>query len=272
MARKSGKASKSVKKVLRSLEKSSLLKSRVVLFVTLLISIVVVLMYISKRNWNALITLIAVGVLTNYFTKNMIITMGVPVLVSLLVFHQSARLEGFETEEKENMDTGDLAEGADPDLKQNCYVKNAETGEYERHGTEMVTQEKCSGVPGSCWAEDVTDCGKSKKAGFANKDIPSSKPKRVDGVEDEDSPEGDTIDYSKTLEAAYDNLQNMLGADGIKGLTNETNKLISEQRNLMKSMKNIAPMMNQAKEMMSSLKSMNNMTGLSGLAGKMKGK
>ena len=130
MARKSGKASKSVKKVLRSLEKSSLLKSRVVLFVTLLISIVVVLMYISKRNWNALITLIAVGVLTNYFTKNMIITMGVPVLVSLLVFHQSARLEGFETEEKENMDTGDLAEGADPDLKQNCYVKNAETGEY----------------------------------------------------------------------------------------------------------------------------------------------
>ena len=50
MARKSGKASKSVKKVLRSLEKSSLLKSRVVLFVTLLISIVVVLMYISKKK------------------------------------------------------------------------------------------------------------------------------------------------------------------------------------------------------------------------------
>ena len=40
----------------------------------------------------------------------------------------------------------------------------------------------------------------------------------------------------------------ILGADGIKATINEINKLISEQRNLMKFMKNIAPMMNQEKK------------------------
>ena len=92
MARKSGKASKSVKKVLRSLEKSSLLKSRVVLFVTLLISIVVVLMYISKRNWNALITLIAVGVLTNYFTPNNMTEKKLFLSVQVFIFSRPADL------------------------------------------------------------------------------------------------------------------------------------------------------------------------------------
>ena len=53
--------------------------------------------------------------------------------------------------------------------------------------------------------------------GFSKKSIPSSKPKRVDGGEDD--PEGDDIDYTKTLEGAYDNLQNMLGGSQCETLT-----------------------------------------------------
>ena len=70
MPRKSSKAMKPLKKTFKMLEKSSLLKSKVVLYLTLLLSIAVALVYISKNKWDALTALVAVGILTNYFTKN----------------------------------------------------------------------------------------------------------------------------------------------------------------------------------------------------------
>ena len=54
------------------------------------------------------------------------------------------------------------------------------------------------------------------KAGFSKRLIPSSEPARVDGEDDE--VDTDRIDYAKNIEQAYDNLQGMLGEDGIKGL------------------------------------------------------
>ena len=136
-----------------------------------------------------------------------------------------------------------------------CFVRDSKTNKYSKATPSKVTADKCSAMPQSCWASSAADC--KKKSGFTNKDIPSSKPQRVDGkadIEDDDESEGHRIDYSKTLEAAYDNLQDVLGKEGIKGLTGETTKLINEQKNLMKSMQSIGPMMNQATEMMASLK------------------
>ena len=128
-------------------------------------------------------------------------------------------------------------------------------------GKRKLEEKVHKAVPKSCWALKSAECGKT---GFSNKDVPSSKPKRVDGGNDDDDGEGDRIDYSKTLEMAYDNLQDVLGKDGIKGLTGETKRLINEQQNLMASMKSIGPMMNQATGMMKTLKNMN-LGGLKGL-------
>ena len=121
-----------------------------------------------------------------------------------------------------------------------CFIRDSDTNQYIKNGEQKVKKEECDVVPQSCWASSASDC--TSKSGFSNKDIPSSKPQRVDGkndIEDDDS-EGARIDYSKTLEAAYDNLQEVLGKEGIKGLTGETTRLINEQKNLMDSMKSIA--------------------------------
>ena len=53
---------------------------------------------------------------------------------------------------------------------------------------------------------------------------------------------------------AYDNLDKMLGKKGMKGLTQETSKLAKQQKGLMESLKNMAPIMKNAK---STLESMN---------------
>ena len=285
MVKRSSKALKPVKKVLKKLEKMSLLRSKFVLYLTLLLTIALSLIYISKNNWDALTTLVIVGVLTNYFTKNMTITLGISVIVSLVIFNRNSNLfnvEGMENaagddaiaddatpEETADVaadDAGDLdkpvgeATGEELDNEADlnfCFVRDADTKQYVKNGDKKVKQEVCDVVPQSCWASSSADC--KSKTGFSNKDIPSSKPQRVDGkkdIEDDDS-EGIRIDYSKTLEAAYDNLQDVLGKDGIKGLTGETTKLINEQKDLMNSMKSIGPMMSQATQMMESLNKMN---------------
>ena len=282
MPRKSTKLHKPIKKVLKKLEKSSLLKNKVVLYLTLVATICVSLVYISKNNWDSLTTLIMVGVLTNYFTKNMTITLGISMLVSLFVFNRNMKFLGIEgmeggsdtvaDETTPEDDANANAEEEDEDVEPNtgmkkkdlkyCFVKDSETNKYVQHGKKkkMVEEKACKAVPKSCWALKSSEC----KSGFSNKDIPSSKPKRIDGGNDDDDEEGDRIDYSKTLEMAYDNLQDVLGKDGLKGLTGETKRLISEQQNLMSSMKSIGPMMNQATSMMKTLQGMN-LGGLKGL-------
>ena len=50
------------------------------------------------------------------------------------------------------------------------------------------------------------------------------------------------------MEQAYDNLQQMLGEGGMKSLTTETKKLVSQQKNLMSTLNSMAPVLNTAKE------------------------
>ena len=68
------------------------------------------------------------------------------------------------------------------------------------------------------------------------------------------------IDYASTIEDAYDDLNKILGSDGIKRLTDDTQGLMKQQLQLAESMKSMAPliqgmapMMKQAQEMLSGM-------------------
>ena len=101
------------------------------------------------------------------------------------------------------------------------------------------------------------DCPSGKKCNsgqcvdtFQN-NVPPSSPASVD--EDDDETVGDRIDYAATMEQAYDNLQTMLGDDGIKSITTETKKLVSQQKDLMQTLNSMAPVLNTAKETLSGM-------------------
>ena len=55
------------------------------------------------------------------------------------------------------------------------------------------------------------------------------------------------------MEQAYDNLQTMLGDDGIKSITSETKKIVNQQKDLMKTLNSMAPVLNTAKETLSGM-------------------
>ena len=90
---------------------------------------------------------------------------------------------------------------------------------------------------------------------------------------------GSKIDYAATIENAYDDLNKVLGSDGIKSLTDDTQKLMKQQMQLAESMsqmepmiKGMGPMMDQAKGLLEGMGDSNGgMAGIMEMAKKFGG-
>ena len=95
----------------------------------------------------------------------------------------------------------------------------------------------------------------------------ASREQRVDGV---DESVGDRIDHAATTKQAFQNLQRMLGSDGMKGLAAETKNLVAQQKELVDSLGQMAPVLKSAKTTLDSL-NLPDMKGLTSMLSTLKG-
>ena len=72
------------------------------------------------------------------------------------------------------------------------------------------------------------------------------------------------IDYASTVEDAYDDLNKILGGNGIKQLTDDTQNLMKQQMQLADAMKSMTPLMEQAQNLLQGfdMKSLSSLAGL----------
>jgi hypothetical protein len=75
------------------------------------------------------------------------------------------------------------------------------------------------------------------------------------------------IDYASTLEEAYGDLNKILGGNGVKQLTDDTQRLMKQQMALADAMKSMGPLMEQAKGLMQGF-DLKNLDGLASMAKK----
>ena len=206
----------------------SILKNKYVLYTLLVVALGNVLGYLAMEDYKSLGLFISVGLLSTYFSKNMAVTLIVAIIVTACVAVNNKVREGLENKKEE---------------KKGMPEEDFECSE----GTECPTGKKCS---------EQSKC--KPISGFQN-NVPPSTPAKVG--DDDESP-GDRIDYAATMEQAYDNLQQMLGEDGVKGITSETKKLVQQQKDLMGTLNTMAPVLNTAKETLESM----NMPDMAGMA------
>tara|TARA_B100000900_G_scaffold189663_1_gene160663 strand:+ start:764 stop:1501 length:738 start_codon:yes stop_codon:yes gene_type:complete len=216
------------------LKMPSLMKNKYVLYVVFAMALVNVLGYLVKQDYNSIILFVAVGILSNYFTKNMTVNLLLAILVTALVAVREHFKEGFD-EKKEKKEVNDK--------KKHKKGKNKK----KVMGVGCEDDSECKGEGSKC-IQGMCKTGE----GMGQRNVPSSKPANLNADEN-DSSEGDRIDYASTLEQAYDNLQNMLGSDGMKGLADETKKLVSQQKDLMQSLNSMAPVLSSAKNTLDNL-------------------
>ena len=83
---------------------------------------------------------------------------------------------------------------------------------------------------------------KSKKSGYQNK------MKLNPGMYNTPNKEQISKQLGKAgqMEKAYDNLDKMIGQEGIKSISSHTKKLVKQQNDLMKDLKDITPTLNEA--------------------------
>lgn len=98
----------------------------------------------------------------------------------------------------------------------------------------------------------------------------NASPKPVDEAEEQAEATGKPkVDYSATLEAAYDNIDKLLSSDALSNMSNETQRLAEKQQKLMGNIAKLEPMMQKAGSLLEGL-DMGKMTQLIGsLEGKM---
>jgi hypothetical protein len=215
---------------------SKILTNKLVLNIVSIIALLNVIGYMMMGNLNNVVMFFILAGLVRYFSKNMIIVLGVPlVLVNLMSLKDYAyTVEGMTTDKK-------------PEAKKSEDKKESDSEE---------DKEKTAGVGAS----------NDKKS---DEHFEVGRPKNG----------GSKIDYAATIEGAYDQLNSILGSDGIKNLTGDTQRLMQQQADLAKSMESMVPMIqkimplaSQASEMM---KTMNTdgkgIEGLMEMAKKMSG-
>ena len=203
----------------------AILKNKYVLYAVLFFAITNVLGFLQRNDFESLTIFVAIGLLSTHFSKNMTVNLLVAMIGANVIKGSGFIREGM---------TGD--ETPPP-----TNPEGADEVAYKLDGEKCV---KCTDSSAEGCNFSDAKC-KTEKAGFSKSNVPSSKPASVDGGEDEAV--GKRIDYAATLEQAYDNLEKMLGSDGLKGLTDETKQLVGQQQNLMKTLNNMAPILNNAK-------------------------
>ena len=211
------------------LQAPAILKNKYVLYVLLVLAIINVLGYVGLQDYDSLALFVAVGVLSTYFSKNMAVNLLLAIVVTSLIAVNKRVMEGMKNKEDDEEKPKKKKEGMKEGMKEG--------------NTECKQDSDCTGSGEKCLDSKC-------KTGFQN-NVPPSSPASVD--EDDDDAVGDRIDYAATMEQAYDNLQTMLGDDGIKSITTETKKLVSQQKDLMQTLNSMAPVLNTAKETLSGM-------------------
>ena len=237
---------------------SPFLQNKFVLYGSLVVLLLAIIRFLANNNFNAIILMALIGLLTTYFSKNMIIVLLTPLLAIFVIelTRGHMMLEGLENKEKtkEGEKTQTTANGDAESEKPASEDKSATTTDGQT-GQNPADKAKPVTPP----VEKVSTQKPAKKQGMAK-----LKPASYDGKEDHDektSNNGNRIDYASTLEQAYDNIENIIGEDGVRGLTDQTKSLMNQQKQLMNNMKDIEPLLKSAQGFMAQ------MTGEGGLSG-----
>ena len=218
---------------------SKILTNKWVLNIVAFLAFLNVIGYAVMGNLNNAAFFIVLAVLVRYFSKNMIIVLGVPlILVNLFNFKNgSYQFEGIEGMENNTDAKSDKSSQKD--------ILNKALEDKKKKDSPIIVPTD-SHNDGGVVSSNVAD----EKSGF-------EVGRRKNG--------GSKIDYATTIEDAYDQLNQILGSDGVKSLTDDTQKLMQQQMELAKSMeamtpliKGIMPMAEKAQEMM---KGMDNGSG-----------
>ena len=234
-----------------------------------------VLAYLAMRRYNAVIFFALVGLVTYHFSKNMAVVLLVA-LFSTAVFTSGrfAIVEGMEDGSTPpattSPDSGtaaaatttrpvlsaamERAKNTHPDIASVSNALETDPTKVQELKDRLKGRASTAASPASGTGTETEPVGAGERVGIAAKGGSGG----VLG-----NGKGAKLDYAATLSEAYDNLDKMLGSEGIKQLSNDTQKLMKQQQDLFGTMEQFVPILENAQNMLNKL----DMSGINKIAG-----
>jgi hypothetical protein len=209
-----------------------ILTNKYILYLVLFLSGMFLFSLLLAKKLNLIILYSLIGYIIWFYNKNMTIVLGLSLILTFIANLGVKVKEGMENESKDDNNDDDKNK-TDDDKDKSDDTSNSTT-----------TQTPSSSSSSSSSSTNPTPTTSSK-----------------DGMNGMSIGKRNRIDYASTVEDAYDDLSKILGGDGIKRLTGDTQQLLEQQVQLVDAMKNMTPLIETAKGLLNGL----NMDGLNGL-------
>jgi hypothetical protein len=218
---------------------SNFLTNKWVLNIVALLALFNVIGYMVIGNLNAVLYFVVFAILFRYFSKNMTIVLGVPLIITNLLALKGNMIEGMENNES--------SQSTDQSATQNNNNDNEDKKNVNSNKNNKDSKSS-QGLPMHSIDDpkhDTTNNAAQSTGGEQQGFEPGRRKNR-----------GYEIDYATTIEDAYDQLNNILGSDGVQRLTSDTQKLMKQQMNLAEAMKNMQPVVESIAPMVKNLQGM----------------
>lgn len=237
---------------------SKMLENKYVLYFVLVVTLINLLGYMMLGNFNAIIFFILAAFLTANFSKNMIVVLSIPLILTSVFMVGKAVKEGFE----EMKPVDERIKDIDKEIKEKQDKMNTIINEGVNTDDDKKMLKELR--------DDIDNLNKKKEKLLAEKN--EKKDDKKGDKKDETPTEKmstmykkeNRIDYASTVEDAYDDLNKILGGNGIKQLTDDTQNLMKQQMQLADAMKSMTPLMEQAQSLLKGfdMKSLSSLAGL----------
>lgn len=246
---------------------SKVLTNKYVLYVVVFFTMINLFGYLAIGNVNALFYFALIGVITRFFSKNMIIVLLSALLLSNLLIVGQNYSEGFTSDSTGEKSTDSKKVSKDP--KTNTSNASVYDTISEDDQTLLSTVDTPVATDDtSLTVTDNTSLTVTDNTPLMVTDNTNSTNNTPVTVTDEPFEVGVNnnnknnyrVDYASTIEDAYGQLNQILGSEGIKRLTDDTQNLLKQQIQLADAMKsmgplisNMAPLIEQTKGLMNGI-------------------
>ena len=214
----------------------SLMKSKMALYVLVALSLVNLLGYMMSNCVQAVVFFMLSGAVAYGFTQNMVAVLATSLVFTTMFATCSTQAGGSPAAHNAHHYVEGMENGKDADADADKDATSSDTTDPKPAN---MTETECGNKTGWSWDTEGKTCKENSEKSTENMTTVYKKNNRVD--------------YAATVEDAYDDLNKILGGDGMKSLTADTQSLVKNQKDLTEAMKSMEPMVGQASKMMESM-------------------
>jgi hypothetical protein len=197
---------------------SNLITNKYVLYLVAGLAFLNIFMFLLHENINAIIFFILIGYIMTFFSRNMIIILIVPLIITNFL------ITGIKF--KENLDNMSSSTDTTPPSK----TDKDDSKQTKSSGTHDGS------VPVVPLDHHTTD-------NVNDESFETRQPLEYSDIKKKGKTSGTRLDHGATVEQAYDTLNKIIGGPGFTKMTEDTKRLMEQQQKLAQSMEQFGPML-----------------------------